>query len=136
MFINNNFLYWGIFVILKFIFKFLYFIDIFSIKVFDQSFFRIISIRNFQEGHIYLHFRQSIGRGRRRQSGSTHRFHWWWLTDYFPKHTFVSIFWIKIIGKVFWELILDDLDVLLELDPTYGQKKVLKRLVTFKYIKS
>ena len=33
-------------------------------------------------------------------------------------------------------MILDDLDVLLGLDPTYGLKKVLKRLVTFKYIKS
>ena len=38
--------------------------------------------------------------------------------------------------KAVWELILDDLDVLLGLDPTYGLKKVLKRLVTFKYIKS
>ena len=34
------------------------------------------------------------------------------------------------------ELILDDLDILLGLDLTYGLKKVLKRLVTFKYIKS
>ena len=29
-----------------------------------------------------------------------------------------------------------NLDVLLGLDPTYGLKKVLKRLIAFKYIKS
>ena len=35
-----------------------------------------------------------------------------------------------------WFHLSDDLDVLLGLDPTYGLKMVLKRLVTFKYIKS
>ena len=33
------------------------------------------------------------------------------------------------------KVISDDLNILLGLDPTYGLKMVLKRLVTFKYIK-